>query len=150
MSFEEAMPIEEATPPSPLARHPRGPSAGPREVAEGASGGRAARSTLLGSPSLDKPIYTISVAAEILDIHPRTLMMYESLGLVVPQRTPTNRRRFSQRDIHKLQAILTLTRRHGINLTGVRYVLVLLKALHDHGVPPPDPFKDLDVSGLKM
>ena len=38
--------------------------------------------------SLDKPIYTISVAAEILAVHPRTLMMYEHLGLVVPHRTP--------------------------------------------------------------
>jgi len=43
--------------------------------------------------SLDKPIYTISVASEILETHPRTLMMYEHLGLVVPKRTSTNRRR---------------------------------------------------------
>ncbi|HSO93850.1 MAG TPA: MerR family DNA-binding transcriptional regulator [Candidatus Dormibacteraeota bacterium] len=46
------------------------------------------------SLSLDKPIYTISVASEILQTHPRTLMMYEHLGLVIPRRTSTNRRRF--------------------------------------------------------
>ncbi len=48
---------------------------------------------------LDKPLYTISVAAEILASHPRTLMMYEAMGLGVPERTATNRRRYSQRDI---------------------------------------------------
>jgi MerR family transcriptional regulator/heat shock protein HspR len=108
------------------------------------------KGALPGSPGLDKPIYTISVAAEILETHPRTLMMYESMGLVVPQRTVTNRRRFSQRDIYKLQTIQSLTRRHGINLTGVRYVLILLKALHDHGIAPPDSLKDIDVSALRI
>jgi len=77
-------------------------------------------------------------------------MMYENVGLVVPQRTSTNRRRFSQRDIYKLQTIQTLTREHGVNLTGVRYVLALLKTLHDHGIPPPDSLKDIDVAALKI
>src|SRR5437870_8808990 len=86
--------------------------------------------------SLDKPIYTISVASEILDTHPRTLMMYENLGLVVPKRTPTNRRRFSQRDIIKLRTIQRLTRQHGVNLAGVRHILQLLAILYQHGVAP--------------
>src|SRR6266404_9855888 len=84
--------------------------------------------------SLDKPIYTISVASEILETHPRTLMMYEHLGLVIPKRTSTNRRRFSQRDIRKLQAIQTLTRQHGVNLNVARYVLRLLRILVDNGL----------------
>jgi DNA-binding transcriptional MerR regulator len=67
---------------------------------------------------------------------------------VVPQRTTTNRRRFSQRDIFKLQTIQNLTRNHGVNLTGVRYVLTLLKLLHEHGVPPPEGLRDIDVSQL--
>jgi len=100
--------------------------------------------------SLDKPIYTISVASEILETHPRTLMMYENMGLVVPQRTSTNRRRFSQRDIHKLQTIQNLTRNHGVNLNGVRYVLQLLKLLHEHGVEPPPGLRDIDVSQLDV
>jgi hypothetical protein len=58
---------------------------------------------------LDKPVYTISVASEILETHPRTLMMYENLGLILPARTTTNRRRFSQRDIIRLQVIQMLT-----------------------------------------
>jgi MerR family transcriptional regulator/heat shock protein HspR len=100
--------------------------------------------------SLDKPIYTISVASEILETHPRTLMMYENMGLVVPQRTSTNRRRFSQRDIQKLQTIQNLTRNHGVNLNGVRYVLQLLKLLHEHGVQPPEGLRDIDVSQLNV
>jgi len=99
---------------------------------------------------LDKPIYTISVAAEILAVHPRTLIMYEHLGMVIPHRTPTNRRRYSQRDIHKLQTIRSLTRQHGVNLTGVRYVLALLKALQEHGVPPPEGLRDIDVAALNI
>lgn len=100
--------------------------------------------------SLDKPIYTISVASEILETHPRTLMMYENMGLVVPQRTSTNRRRFSQRDIHKLQTIQNLTRNHGVNLNGVRYVLQLLKLLHENGVEAPTGLRDIDVSQLDV
>jgi DNA-binding transcriptional MerR regulator len=100
--------------------------------------------------SLDKPIYTISVASEILETHPRTLMMYEHLGLVVPKRTSTNRRRFSQRDIMKLQAIQKLTRQHSVNLAGVRYVLRLLKILHDNGLSAPVELRELDVSQLDV
>jgi MerR family transcriptional regulator/heat shock protein HspR len=90
---------------------------------------------------LDKPVYTISVASEILATHPRTLMMYEDLGLVTPQRTPTNRRRFSQRDIRRLQTIQHLTREHGVNLAGVRHILRLLEVLHKSGLPPTPELK---------
>ena len=102
-----------------------------------------------GAPGLDKPIYTIAVASEILETHPRTLMMYENMALVVPQRTQTNRRRYSQRDIHKLQTIQNLTRNHGVNLNGVRYILALLKLLHDNGIEPPAELQDIDVSLLE-
>ncbi|TME80740.1 MAG: MerR family transcriptional regulator [Chloroflexi bacterium] len=102
------------------------------------------------SLSLDKPIYTISVASEILQTHPRTLMMYEHLGLVVPKRTSTNRRRFSQRDIRKLQAIQTLTRQHGVYLNGARYVLRLLRILVDNGLSAPPELRDLDVKELDV
>ena len=88
---------------------------------------------------IDKPVYTISVASEILETHPRTLMMYENLGLITPWRTSTNRRRFSQRDIIRLQAIQMLTRKHGVNLAGVRNILGLLEILNRAGIDaPPD------------
>jgi DNA-binding transcriptional MerR regulator len=100
--------------------------------------------------SLDKPIYTISVASEILETHPRTLMMYEHLGLVVPKRTSTNRRRFSQRDVMKLQTIQKLTRHHSVNLAGVRYILKLLKLMQEHQLPAPVELRDIDVSQLDV
>jgi DNA-binding transcriptional MerR regulator len=99
---------------------------------------------------LDKPIYTLSVASEILETHPRTLMMYEQLNMIKPKRTVTNRRRYTQRDLLKLQAIQTLTRRHGVNLAGVRYILVLLKRLQEAGLDSPDGLKDLDVTLLEV
>jgi len=98
---------------------------------------------------LDKPIYTISVASEILDTHPRTLMMYEHLGLVRPSRTATNRRRFSRRDITKLRMIQRLTRTHGVNLAGARHILALLAVLHKRGIAPPQELVDIDVSDIQ-
>jgi len=76
--------------------------------------------------------------------------MYEHLGLVVPKRTSTNRRRFSQRDVRKLQAIQTLTRQHGVNLNGARYVLRLLRILVDNGLSAPPELRDLDVKELDV
>lgn len=99
---------------------------------------------------LDKPIYTLSVASEILDTHPRTLMMYEHLGMIKPHRTSTNRRRYSQRDMMKLQAIQTLTRQHRVNLAGARFILPMLKVLQEQGLPVPDGLDDLDVRKLDV
>src|SRR5713226_7630873 len=90
---------------------------------------------------LDKPIFTLSVASEILETHPRTLMMYERLNMIHPKRTLTNRRRYSRRDVMKLQAIQTLTRKHGFNLA-------LQKRVQNAGVEPPEGLKNLDVSLL--
>jgi MerR family transcriptional regulator/heat shock protein HspR len=99
---------------------------------------------------LDKPIYTLSVASEILDTHPRTLMMYEHLGMIKPHRTTTNRRRYSQRDMMKLQAIQTLTRTHRVNLAGARFILPMLKALQERGLAVPEGLEDLDVRNLEL
>jgi len=99
---------------------------------------------------LDKPIFTLSVASEILETHPRTLMMYEHLDMIHPKRTVTNRRRYSRRDVMKLQAIQTLTREHRVNLAGVRYILALLKRLQTAGVEPPEGLKNLDVTLLDV
>jgi MerR family transcriptional regulator/heat shock protein HspR len=99
---------------------------------------------------LDKPIFTLSVASEILEVHPRTLMMYEHLSMIHPRRTVTNRRRYSRRDVLKLQAIQTLTREHHVNLAGVRYILALLKRLQSAGVEPPEDLKNLDVTQLDV
>ena len=99
---------------------------------------------------LDTPLYTISVASEILETHPRTLMMYEHLNLIVPYRTSTNRRRYSQRDILALQAIQRLTRHHGLNLNGARYVIQCLRLLDEHGIRRPQHLDDIDVTEVRL
>lgn len=81
-----------------------------------------------------KPIFTLSVAAEILGVHPRTLMIYENEGLAVPARTKTNRRRYSQKDIRRLQFIRFLTNKKGVNLAGVQAILDMIKNAEDKGM----------------
>ena len=77
-------------------------------------------------------------------------MMYESLGLITPERTATNRRRFSQRDVIKLRCIQRLTRTHGVNLSGARHILRLLKILNEAGVLGPEDLADIDVSNISV
>lgn len=92
---------------------------------------------------LDKPLYTISVAAEILETHPRTLMLYEDAMLLEPHRTSTNRRRYSQRDISKVQVIQYLTREKGVTLAGVRHILSLFDVMKKHKVEPPTNLREI-------
>jgi MerR HTH family regulatory protein len=87
-----------------------------------------------GNINADKPVYTLSVAADILGLHPRTLRIYEEHELVVPARTPTKRRRYSQNDIRKLQFIQHLTHDLGVNLAGVDIILQMMAELSKHGV----------------
>ena len=72
----------------------------------------------------DRPLYMISVAAELAGVHPQTLRIYEQKGLVSPQRTRGNTRMYSQADIERLQVINELTD-EGINLAGVIRILDL-------------------------
>lgn len=81
-----------------------------------------------------KPLFTLAVTAEIIGVHPRTLMIYEDESLVVPARTRTNRRRYSQTDVRTLQFIQFLTRKKGINLAGVAAVLELIKEAEKKGL----------------
>jgi MerR family transcriptional regulator, heat shock protein HspR len=73
----------------------------------------------------DRPIYMISVAAELLGMHPQTLRMYETKGLVRPQRTPGGTRLYSEADIERLRIVQRLTTQLGLNLAGVELVLRL-------------------------
>ena len=72
----------------------------------------------------NRPLYMISVAAELAGVHPQTLRIYEQKGLASPQRTSGNTRMYSQADIERLQLINALTD-EGINLAGVIRILVL-------------------------
>ena len=71
----------------------------------------------------ERPIYMISVAAELVGMHPQTLRIYEQKGLVRPKRTPGNTRLYSERDVERLRLIQRLTNDLGLNLAGVETVL---------------------------
>ena len=73
----------------------------------------------------DRPRYMISVAAELVGMHPQTLRIYESKGLLRPQRTKGNTRLYSEADLERLRLIQQLTNELGLNLAGVEQVLRL-------------------------
>ncbi len=73
----------------------------------------------------DRPLYMISVAAELVGMHPQTLRMYETKGLVRPGRTPGGTRLYSETDLERLRLIQRLTTELGLNLAGVEHVLRL-------------------------
>ena len=73
----------------------------------------------------DRPRYMISVAADLVGMHPQTLRIYEAKGLVRPGRTPGGTRLYSERDLERLREIQRLTTELGLNLAGVERVLAL-------------------------
>jgi MerR family transcriptional regulator, heat shock protein HspR len=73
----------------------------------------------------ERPIYMISVAADLVGMHPQTLRIYEQKGLVRPQRTPGGTRLYSEADVERLRIIQRLTTELGLNLAGVELVLRL-------------------------
>ena len=70
-----------------------------------------------------KGLYTISVVAKRFDVHPQTLRLYEREGLLKPSRTRGNTRLYTDKDMDRLDAILSLTRELGVNLAGVEIIL---------------------------
>jgi MerR family transcriptional regulator/heat shock protein HspR len=78
----------------------------------------------------EQGVYMISVAAELAQMHPQTLRMYESRGLIQPKRSPKNTRLYSQRDVERLRRIQQMTA-EGLNLVGVERVLALERRLRE-------------------
>ena len=75
--------------------------------------------------SSDRGVFMISVAAELADMHPQTLRMYEARGLIEPKRSPKGTRLYSQKDVELLRRIQEMTNELGLNLAGVERVLEL-------------------------
>jgi MerR family transcriptional regulator, heat shock protein HspR len=78
----------------------------------------------------ERGVYMISVAAELAEMHPQTLRVYEARGLITPKRSPKNTRLYSQRDLQRLQRIQQLTA-EGLNLMGVERVLALERRVEE-------------------
>jgi MerR family transcriptional regulator, heat shock protein HspR len=94
-------------------------------------GGKRRRSTSQPDEHLDsrRGVFMISVAAELADMHPQTLRMYEARGLIAPKRSPKNTRLYSVDDVERLRRIQQMTAETGLNLAGVETVLELERKL---------------------
>src|SRR5205085_8927550 len=83
------------------------------------------RTTTRIEVSSDRGVFMISVAAELADMHPQTLRMYEQRGLIEPKRSPKGTRLYSHEDVERLRRIQQMTAELGLNLAGVEKVLEL-------------------------
>lgn len=95
--------------------------------------GNAVRRTTVRTTRIDRDrgVFMISVAAELADMHPQTLRMYEARGLIQPQRSPKNTRLYSHEDVERLRRIQEMTAEQGLNLAGVETVLELEERLEE-------------------
>jgi MerR family transcriptional regulator/heat shock protein HspR len=90
---------------------------------------RRIRTTTRVEVSADRAVFMISVAAELAEMHPQTLRMYEARGLIQPKRSPKGTRLYSQADVDRLRRIQELTAEAGMNLAGVERVFELEEKL---------------------
>lgn len=79
----------------------------------------------------DRPLFAISVVAQMLGVHPQTLRLYEREGLIVPSRTKGKTRLYSEKDVEQLKTILYFTQDLGINLAGVALLLQMHKKMNE-------------------
>jgi MerR family transcriptional regulator, heat shock protein HspR len=91
--------------------------------------GRAKRVEVEATFDQRRGVFMISVAAELAEMHPQTLRMYETRGLITPKRSPKNTRLYSYEDVERLRRIQRMTATQGLNLAGVETVLELEKQL---------------------
>jgi MerR family transcriptional regulator, heat shock protein HspR len=90
---------------------------------------RVTRTTTRVEVSSERGVFMISVAAELADMHPQTLRMYEARGLIEPKRSPKGTRLYSHEDVDRLRRIQEMTAELGMNLAGVERVFELEEKL---------------------
>jgi MerR family transcriptional regulator/heat shock protein HspR len=90
---------------------------------------RVRRSTAKVRVSTERGVFMISVAAELAEMHPQTLRMYEARGLIEPKRSPKGTRLYSHEDVERLRRIQEMTAELGMNLAGVERVFELEEQL---------------------
>jgi MerR family transcriptional regulator/heat shock protein HspR len=99
---------------------------------------------------LEKPLYTLSVAAEMLGSHPQTLILYEQLGVVTRTASPRNRRRFTLADVLVLRAIARLRERYEMNVAGARQMIRCLQLLDAHSISRPSDLRTLNIEHVRV
>ena len=87
------------------------------------------RTRVTARVDVDRGVFMISVAAELAEMHPQTLRMYEARGLIEPKRSPKGTRLYSHADVERLRRIQELTTERGMNLAGVERVFELEEQL---------------------
>ncbi|MFQ5532314.1 MAG: heat shock protein transcriptional repressor HspR [Candidatus Methylomirabilales bacterium] len=92
-------------------------------------------------PKKGKPLYMISVVAEMFNIHPQTLRTYEREGLIRPSRSQGNTRLYSQDDLERIELILRLTNELGVNLAGVEVILNMRERMEETRKEMADAFE---------
>lgn len=97
----------------------------------------------------DRPVYVISIAAELAGMHPQTLRQYDRMGLVEPSRAPGRARRYSQRDVEKLQEIQDLSQA-GVSLEGIKRIMGLQNQLDEMHARMQEMAQELDVAHAKL
>lgn len=91
-----------------------------------------------------KGFYSISVVAKMFSVHQQTVRMYEKEGLICPKRTSGNTRLFSEEDVDRLEEVINLTHKMGINLAGVEMILKLQKKIKNLQREMNKTFEDLN------
>ncbi|TMM20444.1 MAG: MerR family transcriptional regulator [Actinobacteria bacterium] len=110
---------------APAARRARDRRAGDGRAASPSQVGQRGAAVTRVEVAIDRGVFMISVAAELANMHPQTLRMYEARGLIEPRRSPKGTRLYSQEDVEKLRRIQGMTAELGLNLAGVERVLDL-------------------------
>jgi MerR family transcriptional regulator/heat shock protein HspR len=101
----------------------------PEDAQRGSGERRTRRTSTRIEVSSDRGVFMISVAAELAEMHPQTLRMYEARGLIEPKRSPKGTRLYSHHDVERLRRIQEMTAELGMNLAGVERVFELEEQL---------------------
>jgi DNA-binding transcriptional MerR regulator len=99
---------------------------------------------------LEKPLHSLGVAAEMLGSQPRTLILYEELGIARRSVTAINRLRFTLRDILALRAVSRLRGKYGMNLVGARLMIRCIQLLDTHHIPRPAELRGFDLDHVAV
>ncbi len=99
---------------------------------------------------LETPLYTLDVAAEMLGSHPRTLVLYEELGIVGRAAAGISGWRFTLRDVLSLRAVSRLRHQYEMNLAGARQMIRCLQLLDAHHIPRPTELRGFDLEHVSV
>jgi hypothetical protein len=122
----------------------------PRTVEEATEASHSGGGTMNRSVQLEKPLYTLAVAAEMLGSQPGTLVRCEELGIVRRTAAGINTWRFTLRDILSLRAVSRLRGTYGMNLAGARQMIRCLQLLDAHHIPRPRELRGFDLEHVSV